>query len=233
MKKENLKYFLTGVGALLIYGIMTLTNLQILPFELFKIDLNTLPNRIKSIYSIFYQLLILFFIAFLFRKELKENFKELKENHKTYFKKYLKYWFLMLGLMMASNMLIQIVMPNKIAGNEEQIRTLFKTVPIYIFLSSVFIAPFLEELVFRLGIRHIIKNDILFIIISGLVFGSMHVIGNVTTPLDYLYIIPYSIPGFIFAYILTKSKNIFTTMGIHFLHNGVLMSLQFLIYFLI
>lgn len=233
MKNGNLKRFFMGVSVLLIYGIMALTNLQALPFSLLKIDLATVPYWIKVVYSIFYQLLILFLIAFIFRKELKKDFEDLKQNHKTYFKKYLKYWFLMLALMMISNLFIQIVLPNQIAGNEEQIREMFKVSPIYIFISSVLIAPFLEELVFRLGIRHVIKNDILFILVSGLVFGSLHVFGNVEVPLDYLYIIPYSIPGFIFAYILTKSKNIFTTMGLHFLHNGILMSLQFLIYFLI
>ena len=43
-----------------------------------------------------------------------------------------------------------------------------------------------------------------------------------------LYIIPYSIPGLIFAYILTKTDNVLVTAGIHTFHNGILMSIQFL-----
>lgn len=228
-KKEILK----GIGALIIYFVMAFTNLQVLPFTLLNIDTNTLPRVVSICYSIFYQLLMLLFVSLLFWKELKESWKDLKYHHKEYFQKYFKYWFLMLGLMMISNLMIQIVLPDSIAGNEETIRELFQVSPIYIFVASVLIAPFLEEFVFRLGIRKLIKNDTLFIILSGLIFGALHIVGNVEVPLDCLYLIPYSIPGFIFAYILTKTDNIFTTAFLHMFHNGVLISLQFLVYFIL
>ena len=57
----------------------------------------------------------------------------------------------------------------------------------------------------------------------------MHIFGNVSNLYDVLYIIPYSIPGFIFAYIYTESDNIFSSMGLHFMHNLILISLQFII----
>jgi membrane protease YdiL (CAAX protease family) len=46
---------------------------------------------------------------------------------------------------------------------------------------------------------------------------------------DLLFIIPYSIPGFIFAYVYTKSKNICIPISLHFIHNGIMMSLQILL----
>ena len=61
---------------------------------------------------------------------------------------------------------------------------------------------------------------------SGLIFGGLHVIGNVNSIIDLLYLIPYCVPGFAFAYMLSKTNNIFVPMGFHFLHNGVTMSLQ-------
>ena len=98
--------------------------------------------------------------------------------------------------------------------------------PIYTFISAVIIAPFLEELVFRKSFRDMFSNNLLFIILSGLTFGAFHVIGSFETLFDLIYIIPYSIPGFVFAYTLSKSKNIFVPIGLHFLHNGILMALQ-------
>ena len=57
----------------------------------------------------------------------------------------------------------------------------------------------------------------------------MHVISTLENLVDLLFIIPYSIPGFIFAYIYSKSKNIFVPISLHFIHNGIMMSLQILL----
>ena len=161
-------------------------------------------------------------------KDLKKDIADLKKNHKTYFQKYFKYWFLLLGLMMISNLFITLFTTNDIANNEQAVRETFEIAPIYMFISSVFIAPFLEEFVFRKGIRNIFSNNICFILCSGLLFGGMHVITSFTEYSELLYVIPYSIPGFIFAYLLVKTDNILVPASMHFMHNGILMSLQML-----
>ena len=73
---------------------------------------------------------------------------------------------------------------------------------------------------------------ILFILLSGLVFGSMHVIGTCEHLIDLLFIIPYSIPGFIFAYCHVKSKNIFVPISLHLIHNSLMMILQIVLLFI-
>jgi membrane protease YdiL (CAAX protease family) len=108
---------------------------------------------------------------------------------------------------------------------------MFSKTPILTFMSAVIIAPLLEELVFRKSFRYMFSNNILFILFSGITFGAFHVVGSFETFFDLIYIIPYSVPGLVFAYTLVKSKNIFVPMGLHFLHNGILMSLQFLVMF--
>lgn len=226
--KQLIKNTIMGVSAFLIY--MILSNIQGLPFQLLGIDTATLPMFVRIIYLIFYQIMMLAIIALIFHKRLKRDFEDLKKNHQTYFKKYLKYWFLLLGLMMISNLLITFITHSNIAGNEELIRENFQVSPIYVFISAVMIAPFLEELVFRLGFRYMFPSKWVFIILSGFVFGGLHVFSSAETLAELLYIIPYGIPGFIFAYILTESDNIFVPMGLHFLHNGILMSLQFIVY---
>lgn len=230
-QKKNIKEFLTkfGKGILVISIYFIMNELIVLPFILAGINYDTIPLLIKVIYATIYEIAMIGIIILILKNEIKNAFKDIKENHMKYFSKYIKYWFLALIIMFASNLVITFISKGGIAGNEETIRTMFSQAPIYIFISSVFFAPILEELVFRQGIRNIFSNNIVFIVISGLVFGGLHVVGNVNAWYDILYLIPYCTPGFIFAYILTKTDNIFVTMGLHFLHNGIIMSLQILL----
>lgn len=180
----------------------------------------------KIIYSLFQDIVQLLILVLIFKNELKDNLKDLKKNYKTYFKKYFKYWFLIIGIMMVSNYIILTFFNGTTASNQQAINNSFDKAPIYTFISAVFFAPILEELVFRLSIRKIFKNKYLFIFISGFVFGGLHVFISMTSPLELLYLIPYCTPGFIFAYLLYKTDNIFVPTFIHFFHNGLLLSIQ-------
>lgn len=235
-------------------GLLGLATYFIL-YELLNINLGSLPTIVKQMYNILIEVIIIVVFILLFKDYLKKAFKDIKDNHKEYFKKYFKYWLLLLGLTFISNFII--ILASKlsageaivdifngdipIAQNQEAIIETFKQMPIFIFILSVFLAPVLEEFTFRLSIKSIFKNKYLFISISGVVFGSMHVIPHVISftneglifsknIFDYAYIVPYSVPGVIFAWILYKTNNIFIPVAMHFLHNGTLMSIQFLIY---
>lgn len=221
---EDIKRLLLGLGSLTLYFV--LTELQAVPLLLMGFDLNELSTTFITIYSLIYSIILLASIALIFNKALKTDWSDLKKHHKQYFSKYIKYWFIALAIMMISNLIILLINPGSAPGNEEAVQDMFKAAPIYTFISAVFLAPLIEELVFRLSFRYVIKIDWLFIILSGLTFGSMHIIGTYETPMDLLYIIPYSAPGLVFAYVLTKCRNIFVPIGLHFIHNGLLMSLQ-------
>lgn len=229
-KLENyLKNAGLGLLAILIYFGLPL--IEGLPFELLHVDTKTLPMIGKVIYMIAFETIMISLIIFIFRKKLKRDVQDMKINHMNYFSKYLKFWLIGLLIMMLSNAFIAFIVENGIASNEQAIRDLFDVSPIYVFFSAVIFAPIVEELIFRQGIRNIVPNNILFILISGLVFGGLHVITDLRSVTDLLYLIPYCTPGFIFAYILVKTDNIFVSMGLHFMHNGLLISLQFFILF--
>ena len=228
-ESQKMKNLGIGITIILFYFITLFIPFQVLPFSLWGIDYTKLPLWFKIIYSLFFELLQFAIIIFLLKDQLKKDLLDLKKHHNEYFKKYFAYWFILLGAMMISNLLIGWLTPNEIANNEQSIHDMMKIAPIYTFISAVFIAPFQEEFVFRKGIRNIISNDILFILVSGLIFGSLHVVTDLTSWWQLLYIIPYSIPGLIFAYLLTKTDNVFVSGFIHFVHNGVLMSLQILL----
>ena len=62
-------------------------------------------------------------------------------------------------------------------------------------------------------------NKTVFIVISGLLFGSLHVIDKFETLTDLLYIFQYSALGICLAKAYTDSKNIFVSMSMHFMQN--------------
>lgn len=225
--KKYVKTFFTGICAISTYFI--LTELVSLPFVLAGINVTNMPIILKSIYLLSYEIVMLAIIYLILKDKINAAIEDIKKHHKEYFSKYLKYWILALIIMSGSNILISFINGGQIAGNEEAVRNIFGQTPIYMFISAVFIAPLTEELIFRQAIRNIFSNNKLFIVVSGLIFGGLHVFNSATNWMDLLYLIPYCTPGFIFAYILSKTDNVLVPAGLHFLHNGLMMSLQVLL----
>ena len=227
-KNYDLRDMFIGFGVLFLYLIASAMPYDFI--KLFGINYNDLNLIARQIYLILYEVSLTLIIVYIYRKDFIPNFKDFLKNNIKYFKKYIKYWFIMLGLMILSNAIITMFTTTITSENQQTIIDTLKQAPIYTFILTVFVAPILEELVFRLSFRKIFKyTNVLFILFSGLFFGGMHVLGTLNNPIDLLFIIPYSIPGFIFAYIYSKSKNICIPMSLHFIHNGIMMSLQILL----
>lgn len=224
MLKENL-YVKKCVKAVLVILFYFLTYTY--PTEIMKflgINIYSMPLTYKSILLAVYEACILIIVVYAYKNELKQSIKKFNLNH------YIKYWYLLLILMLISNNIVTIFTTNEVATNQEIIIDTLKRAPIYILVTTIFIAPFLEEMIFRFCIKKIIpKPSIIYILVSGVLFGSMHVILTLEHLSDLLFIIPYSIPGIIFAYLYDKTDNILIPMSIHFIHNGVLMLLQIIL----
>lgn len=225
--KIRFKQIGIGIGAMVLYFL--LPYLEGVPFVIMGVDTTTLPIWVKIFYLTMYSVLTASLIMIIYNKKLSKDFKDMKKNSIKYFNKYIKYWLIGLFIMMVSNLFINLIVTNDIPSNEQAIRETFNISPLYIFFSAVIYAPIVEELIFRQSIKNIFHNKWLFIIISGLLFGSMHVFGDFKNITDLLYIIPYSTPGIIFAYMLEDSDNICVPMSFHFIHNGILISLQFIL----
>lgn len=225
--KKRYKSIGIGLGAILVYFLFPY--LQSIPFIIFSAPTIDMPLELKVLYLIAFNSLTAAIIMFIYKKKIIKDFNKFKKNSTKYFTKYIKYWFLCLGIMMVSNLIINTLITNNLPANEQAIRDTFDISPLYIFFSAVIYAPIVEELVFRQSIKNIFSNKIVFIIISGLLFGGMHVFGDFKTLSDLLYIIPYSAPGIMFAYMLADSDNIFVPISFHLIHNGILISLQFIV----
>lgn len=220
------KYKETLIGLTVFIGYLLLSQYSNVIISL--LGFNNLSTPLKLLISIVYELLMITGIIFVYLKTIAKDFNNFRQNFKYYFNTYAKYWFLNLGLMMISNIIISSLININSSTNQQYIVSLLDKYPIYTFITTILIAPVLEELVFRLTFRKIFKTDILFIFISGLIFGVLH-FSVATSVQELLYIIPYSIPGWIFAYTLKKSNNIFVPISLHMFHNTIMTILQFIL----
>lgn len=227
MKLKEYDFFiLKGLICFLLF--MGILYFKYLPFQLLNINIENIPTILNSIYTIAIELLLIVLIFKLYKDYIKKSWEDFKVNKNLYLKKYLKYWFVILFGTAFLNLIISNLNNGNIAENEEAVRDLLQNMPIYTWIASVLIAPVLEELIFRLSLKSVFKYKWLFIILSGLIFGSFHVVGS-SSIYELLYLLPYSLPGCIFAYVLWESNNIFTTIGLHMLHNGITIGLQIFI----
>jgi len=216
-----------GLLAILIYIVFPI--FEQIPLVLFDIDVATMPLTMKVIYLIACEILLAAILCLVFYKSLKNDIDDIKKNHMEYFSKYFKFYLLGLLLMMIGNMIAMFGTGSNASGNQTDILNTFQISPIYIFVMGVICAPIIEEFIFRKAIRNIIPHKILYIVLSGLIFGGCHLIGNMNSWLDLLYLLGYCPLGFVFAYIYANTNNILVSMGLHFMHNGILIALQFII----
>lgn len=193
-----------------------------LPLLFFKIDLTEFSNIQKTLYLLIADILLIIIFISIYKKDIKKDFKNYYQ--KNFFKNFkisIKYWLLGLGAMMLCNYIIIIFVGNSISGNEQAVRELIDKVPLFMLFETLIYAPITEEIIFRKSIKDIINNKKAYIIISGLVFGLVHVAFSITDIKEIFFILPYSIIGMIFASCYYKTNNIFSTITSHSLHNSL------------
>ena len=219
------KSVLKAISAIAAY--ILIPEIAMWPIKVFVVNNNVFPYIARVIYLLLVDVLLASTLLYIYVDEIMVMFADIKKNNKKYFDEYFKYWLIAMALMIISNLIISMFVKSEPA-NQQAIIDMFKRNPIYIFMSAVIFAPIIEELVYRFSFRKLFKNDWVFIIVSGLIFGFAHLGAADNLVNELVFLIPYSIPGFMFSYVLVKSKNIFVPMGLHFMHNGLLIAIQFL-----
>lgn len=175
---------------------------------------------------------ILMIMVITFRKRIVRDFKEFKEYFKEYNSLVLKTWGLSLLTLFVINIFIRLITNLDNSSNQETLNLLFEKSPLLILFLTTIYAPMAEELMFRGVFQIFIKNKWAFILISGFVFGLVHVIDDFQTISELLYIFVYASLGCYLAYLYQKTNNIFTNIYFHFLQNSLSILLMFITTFL-
>lgn len=208
-----------SLGILTLFFFSSLLQLLIIPF--LNYDLNNLTSLQNLILTAFSDGILLTILLIAYFKDIKNDIKIFIKNINELLDIGVKYWLVGLGVMMVTNILIGIL-TNAKAVNEESVQELIHSAKFLAIITIGVIAPIIEELTFRKAFRDVFKNDIAFILASGLVFGALHVVLSLSSLWDLLYIIPYSSLGIAFAMIYVKTKNICVSTFMHIFHNTAL-----------
>lgn len=223
----SIKGLIIGIVAFLIFYFSAY--FQLIPILLFNMDLNNITGAQNVMLSTFSNCVLLIILFLIFRKDLIEEWKRFRKNFLENIDIGIKYWLVGLGIMMISNIIITFVINLGQAANEQAVQSMISSLPWLMLINAGLIAPCTEEIIFRKGFKKAFPNKWLFIILSAIVFGALHVVTSMTSPIELLYIIPYGALGAAFAYMYQKTDTIFTSIAMHMFHNTALILLSILL----
>ena len=224
MKRKNILKLIIVIlmfffGSLIIGDFLRLIGINVSTFD--AKDINYIDCFIKLIYSVI--------IYLLYRNYFRIDFKELKSGFKKYISEILKYFALFMVIKIASAALTSIIgfaLGVEIGESENQnlIVSLTSSAPIMMLISTAILAPIVEEGIFRLAFRKVINNKYLFMIISGLVFGFLHIFPTeLSMSIALTYSITYVTMGVYLAYVYVETDNIWFPIIMHALNNLISM----------
>lgn len=182
----------------------------------------TISSNQKVILSLINDILLVFILLLIYRKTIIADAKEFF--NRDIFKHLwcsFRYWGIGLVIMVISNWIIAIFTNGTLAVNEQEVRKLIDSYPLYMAFQLIIYAPLTEELIFRKSIKDIRLSSSFYVFLSGFIFGGMHVVSSLESAIDLLYLIPYCSLGFVFAYLYQKTDNIFSTITAHAFHNAL------------
>lgn len=188
-------------------------------FTIFNVDLNNITSKDYVIYYTISSFTLSILLIVIYRKDFFRDFKNYFKDFRKNFEVSFKYWIAGLVIMYVSNLFITFVLNKQLAGNEEAVRNYLVTLPLLMTFDAAICAPINEELTFRKSFKEIFPSKWVYVIMSGLIFGSLHVASYIETFSDIIYLIPYSALGIAFALLYYKTDNIFSSITMHSIHN--------------
>ena len=228
--KKDIKYLLKLLLCFILF--FNLSYLVAILFNLVGINYNTFNYKDYTYFNVLIELILFVVVMLLYNKEFKKDYKIFKLNFKDNIGKIISYFALFMALKIGTALVSSILSfaLNFTLGeseNQEAVMKLVSAEPLLMIINTCILAPFVEEGIFRLSIRKVFNNKYLFILVSGLFFGFMHIFPtDLPTSLALIYSITYVTMGFYLAYIYTETENIWFVVFIHALNNLLSMILS-------
>lgn len=229
----------------LYFGLMrvdVIVDIVFIPFKLISltvdeyvnVDIRTWGLMVNAWANVYLQLIFVFSFIGLFFDEIKRGLKQMKWS--TFSLIFIGYGLSLLITTFVNILLGLFGLTIPESENQKILKQIGVVAPVALTLTTVFLAPITEELVFRQGIaegvyrvtkflfgnvnQEKIKDAavIIAIIISGTLFGMIHVMNHG----DYIAGIPYVVSGLVYTtFYFLGGKNVSVTIGIHMLSNLV------------
>lgn len=219
LDKDKLKSFITSLIVIISYIYWT-TFIQF-PLSVLKVH----NNVVISIYEIILNIIYFLIMYLLFHKDISSDIKKsLTNKKKTVINITLCILFLFF-IMLLTNTLSFIILKKIILPNNDisLINSINKSTFTSLFYLLMF-SPFIEELVFRLNLKKVYKNSIIFILISSILLGLYYLIYN---DLNILFISYYLVSLFL-SIMYVKTDNIIINIISRIIYNLILFILVIL-----
>lgn len=221
--KENVKNIFKLIISFVLFFNLSLVITYI--FKLVGINYSDFNYVDYACLNTFIELIMFVVVLLFYKKYFKKDLVLFKLNKRDYIKKIISYFVIFLvvkyGVALFSSLLLVMLGSDLVTSeNQEAVVNLAKTMPFMMMISTSLLAPFVEEGIFRLGIKKVINNKYLFILVSGLIFGFMHIFPT-ELPLYVALIesLNYVTMGLLLAYIYNETDNIYVVVIIHALNN--------------
>lgn len=204
IKKELLRILL----AIIIFFYTSIPVLAIL--RIIGLEITKSNYKMLVVYDFISSLVVAVFISALYYDVIINDLKKLKNKCNGKVSVYLKsimIGFLFLLITKFISAYVVTIISNLFnieittADNQAIIEKMVKSMPLLITLSASLFAPISEEVLFRGGIRKLMNNLGVFVTVSGLIFGLMHVTDNIVFMLEILFI------GIIINYLINNKNN--------------------------
>ena len=210
LKSENL---LKTVSLYLIYFLYTYFASAIIAM---------VPMISSQVIMAILDILFIVIAIFCYKEELKKDFKELKTKYKK--GKIVKIVLLGVVMMIVLNaftvFLTQLISPDVVMdGNTASIQVLADQSMIYTIFKMMIFGVVAEEILFRESLNKVITNNILFVIVSTIIYTVMHFV-FVGAPTSIFQVLPYIFLAILLGTVYVKNdRNIIFAMLIKFTYN--------------
>jgi len=205
--KEN--PFVRTIWVIFFYSFLSIT--------IHLINLNFTNNEFTPLNYAFTDIVvILFFVKY--HRFVLSHFKRLKSDIKENYKSLL--YIFCLGTL--GTLLLTYVYTNIFhiySANELDVEELIKGSALQMIPVSLLLAPISEELTYRAILTDLKKHRFACTIISSILFGLAHVLSANNLFIGLIYLIPYSMIGFTFAFGALKTNNSLVSMLMHIAYN--------------
>lgn len=212
---KDYKYIIKLISSIFIFLFISIF------YSVINIKYTHLNSNVIYLINSFTILICLILVYF---KEIKEDIKNFKLKNLSIS---LKYYIIGLTIYFIYQLIISKTITSNIPSNEEMVRNLFKSNIFIAFVSSCFLAPILEEILFRFTLFKCTNNKYIFLLTSSILFSLFHVT-NLQSIVQIFFLCSYLILSFTLSYILYKSKNICNSILVHSIHNLFMALLLFL-----
>lgn len=229
-KKEKLLSLLFFLPFYFIFGRYVLSYLFMLLVELLAIPVT--KDIINAWFNLFFDGILVIIGLFCFKDYLSQSIKKAQGKWGRIILWSLTIGFAILYLVnIVSGMIVTIISQGATSTNQNMIVLMSRLAPFPMIVSSVILAPILEELVFRVGIFQNLYdwNKTLAYLCSGLTFGMVHILSGLLNG-DFqqlLFLFPYGLLGMVFCAIYEKKQSIFVPILVHAANNLLSMLIIF------